>query len=59
MVRFRVLEISKMACLRILASTGLSERALITLDLEESVENTEAHCLVESSCVVISANVFV
>lgn len=47
---------SKTACLNVLARTGLLGRVLITPDLEESVGNTEAHCSVESACVMIPAS---
>lgn len=47
------------ACLRNLTRTGLLQRVLITLDLNESIQKTGAHCAMASSCVVTAARMCV
>lgn len=58
-VRFRVIGVSEIACLKFLTKTGLLERSLIMSDLEKSLENTEDHCFVEHSYVMIVATLLV
>lgn len=41
-VRFFLFEIAETACLRVLTTTGLPERVLVTLDSDVPVTNTAA-----------------
>lgn len=55
-VLFPVLAISETVCLRVLKRTGLLERAVVTSDLDDAVEETEAQCSVESSSVTTATS---
>lgn len=58
-VRCLVPGLSDAVRLRILARTGLSDKALIKTDLKEAVENTKAHCSVETLCIMMAAGLSV
>lgn len=53
---FCMLEMSETAFLGIVTKVELPERLSLTLNVEESVEDTEAHCLVEGCYEMVAAS---
>lgn len=54
--RFRVFDMSEIACSRTLTGLELLLRMLLASGLRKLVGNTEIHWLLENSCVMITAS---